>query len=120
MIGGADQSLQVNGITNKPNIMCFIVKLYSETFMFQRCDILTHAVCSSQTVINKNIQMRHTETLNRFPVILMFRNYSRCTYMFRFETFSSLSVVKSTPSGTILGRLSFNVSIAVSRSSNGS
>ena len=52
--------------------MCFIVKLYSETFMFQRCDILTHAVCPSQTVINKNIQMRHSETLNRFQVILMF------------------------------------------------
>ena len=45
--------------------------------MFQRCDILTHAVCQSQPVINKNIKMRHTETLNRFPVILMFRNYSR-------------------------------------------
>ena len=66
----------------------------------------------------RNLLIRHNETLNRFPVIVMFRNYSRCTYMFHFETFKSLSVVKFTPCGTILGRLSFNVSIAVSRSSN--
>ena len=65
VIAGAKKNgLRVNGITNKPNIMCFTVKLYSETFMFQRCDILTHAVCPSQTVINKNIQMRHTETID--------------------------------------------------------